>query len=283
MTYMQFHFLFIFPPILIMAAMAPAIRHRLGSRGFLGVLAVPIIAFVYTTPWDNYLVYRGIWWYGADRVVGTVGYVPIEEYMFFLLQPVLTGLFTLHLLARRRPDPGDPSVHPSGRNAGTEVAAASPRPLPGLRLEPPPARPGRMRVLGALPWFVLGAIGAGLLRTEAGLYMGLILAWAPPVVGFMWLYLGHELWRHIHVLGLAIGLPTLYLWVADAVAIRQGIWTISSEYTFGVNPFGLPVEEATFFLVTNVLSALGVLLFTIPGLHEHRAGTRTTASAGVHR
>jgi lycopene beta-cyclase len=274
MTYMQFHFLFIFPPILIMAALAPSIRHRLGSRGFLGLLAVPVIAFVYTTPWDNYLVYRGIWWYGADRVVGTVGYVPIEEYMFFLLQPVLTGLLTLHLLARRRPDPDDPSVAASGD--------AKLRVVPGLRLEPPPARPGRVRVLGALPWFALTAVGAGLLTTQSGLYMGLILAWAPPVVGFMWLYLGHELWRHIHVLGLAIGIPTLYLWVADAVAINQGIWTISPEYTFGVNPFGLPVEEATFFLVTNVLSALGVLLFTIPGLHEHRVRSRA-ADAGARR
>jgi lycopene beta-cyclase len=274
MTYMQFHFLFIFPPILVMAALAPSIRHRLGSRGFLGLFMVPVIAFVYTTPWDNYLVYRGIWWYGADRVVGTVGYVPIEEYMFFLLQPVLTGLLTLHLLARRRPDPGDPSVAASGD--------AKLRVVPGLRLEPPPKHPGRVRILGALPWFALGAVGAGLLTTQSGLYMGLILAWAPPVVGFMWLYLGHELWRHIHVLGLAIGIPTLYLWVADAVAIGQGIWTISPEYTFGVNPFGLPVEEATFFLVTNVLSALGVLLFTIPGLHEHRVGSRA-ADAGVER
>jgi lycopene beta-cyclase len=274
MTYMQFHFLFIFPPILVMAAMAPAIRHRLGTRGFLGVLAVPIIAFVYTTPWDNYLVFRGIWWYGPDRVVGTVGYVPIEEYMFFLLQPVLTGLFTLHLLARRRPAPGDPSA--SAVEGRREL-----RTIPGLRLEPPPSRPVRMRILGALPWFLVGILGAGLLTTQAGLYMGLILAWAPPVVGFMWLYLGHELWRHVHVIGLAVGLPTLYLWFADAVAIHQGIWTISSEYTFGVNPFGLPVEEATFFLVTNVLSVLGVLLFTIPGLHEHRTGTGTTASPGV--
>jgi lycopene beta-cyclase len=260
-TYLQFHFLFTIPPILLLLAGAPRIRGRIGTRGLLPILAVPPIAFLYTTPWDNYLVWRGIWWYGPDRVVGTIGYVPVEEYMFFILQPILTGLFTLHVLARRQ-------NAPSG-----DAQGAGPRPIPGLRLEPPPAHPGRVRVLGALPWFVLAGVGAGLLATTSGLYMGLILAWACPVAGLMWLYLGPRLWRHVHVLGLAVGVPTLYLWVADAVAIRQGIWTISPEYTFGWNPFGLPVEEATFFLVTNVLSAVGVLLFAIPGLPEHRASS----------
>ncbi len=268
MTYLQFHFLFTIPPILVMLAMAPRIRPYLGRRGFIPLLAVPPIAFVYTTPWDNYLVWRGIWWYGADRVVGTIGYVPVEEYLFFILQPILTGLFTLHVLARRR----DRVAVGCEGGDGAGPGAGGPGTLRGLRLEPPTSRPGLVRVAGALPWFVLGGVGAVLLGTTPGLYMGLILAWACPVVGLMWLYLGPELWRHVHVLGLAVGVPTLYLWIADAIAIAQGIWTISPEYTFGLNPFGLPIEEATFFLVTNVLSAIGVLLFAIPGLPEHARG-----------
>jgi lycopene beta-cyclase len=264
MTYMQFHFLFIFPPILVLLALAPGIRGRIGTRGLWPVAAVPLIAFLYTTPWDNYLVYRGVWWYGLDRVIGTVGYVPIEEYMFFLLQPVLTGLWTMHLLARR----GD-------------VAGGAPPPrfvprVPGLRLEPRPVRVWRARILTSLPWWALTAVGVVCLTTIPGLYMGLILAWASPVVALMWLFRGEELWRHIHVFGLAIGVPTVYLWVADAIAIHQGIWLISPEYTFGINPFGLPVEEATFFLITNVLSAVGVLLFAIPGIPEHQPSTRRT-------
>lgn len=267
MTYMQFHFIFTIPPILLLLALAPRIRPYLGTRGFTGVLAVPVIAFLYTTPWDNYLVWRGIWWYGEDRVVGTIGYVPIEEYMFFILQPILTGLFTLHVLARRE----GAVAEAVGRGARRGVSGdAKLRTIPGLRLEPAPAHPTRVRILGALPWLLLTAVGVGLLFTTPGLYMGLILAWAPPVVAAMWLYMGPALWRHVHVLGLGVGIPTLWLWVADTLAIRWGIWMISPEYTFGINPFGLPIEEATFFLVTNVLSAVGVLLFTIPGLPEHR-------------
>ena len=36
-----------------------------------------------------------------DRVVGTIGYVPIEEYLFFVLQCILTGLWLYWLLAHK--------------------------------------------------------------------------------------------------------------------------------------------------------------------------------------
>ena len=52
-----------------------------------------VIAVTYTTPWDNYLVFKKVWWYGPDKVVGVLGYVPIEEYMFFVLQTIMSGLF----------------------------------------------------------------------------------------------------------------------------------------------------------------------------------------------
>jgi lycopene beta-cyclase len=263
MTYLQFHLVFILPPLLLLALGAPRIRPRVGRRGWLPLLAVALIAFVYTTPWDNYLVYRGIWWYGPDRVVGTVGYVPVEEYLFFLLQPFLTGLFTFHVLARL---PG--------------AEAHGLRPIPGLRLEPEPARPEGVRWLGALPWFLLAGLGAWGLTTTSGLYMGLILAWAAPVVGAMWLYMGPRLWRMVHVMGLAVGVPTLWLWGADIVAMRAGIWEISRDYTLGPRPLGLPLEEATFFLITNVLVVVGVLLFALPGLPREMGGTAGDGDRG---
>jgi lycopene cyclase domain-containing protein len=55
--------------------------------------------------------------------------------------------------------------------------------------------------------------------------------------------------------------------VADAVAIWAGIWTISPDYTVGVSAFGLPLEEATFFLFTNLLVVQGVLLL-LYGSHK---------------
>jgi lycopene cyclase domain-containing protein len=58
-----------------------------------------VIAVVYTTPWDNYLVATGVWWYDPQLVTGLVlGWVPIEEYTFFIVQPILAGLWLLMLM-----------------------------------------------------------------------------------------------------------------------------------------------------------------------------------------
>ena len=49
-----------------------------------------VIAVSYTTLWDNYLVATRVWWYKPDLVAGfTIGWVPIEEYTFFIVQPLL--------------------------------------------------------------------------------------------------------------------------------------------------------------------------------------------------
>ncbi len=204
---------------------------------------MPPIALAYTTPWDNYLVWKGVWYYGADRVIGTIGFVPIEEYLFFVLQPLLAGSVLYWLLGRVV--------------AGDGLAAR-------------PTRPALVRVAGAAPWVVAALIGVALLRTQDGTYMGLILAWASPVNALMLLFMGPAFWRARRAVLPAIALPTLYLWVADATAIRLGIWAISDRYTFGVEPLGLPVEEATFFFVTTVISVFGVMLFLVPGMREFR-------------
>jgi lycopene cyclase domain-containing protein len=234
MSYLAFHFVFIIPPILLMAATLP--RPLAGVGGRRGLLAIPIlclIAFTYTTPWDNYLVAREVWWYGPDRVWATVAHVPVEEYLFFILQPILTGLFLYQYLGRV-------SLPDVSKDATARAAWG-----------------------GAAFFGVLTVLGFVLLAREAesGVYLGLILGWAPPVLAGMWLYDGILLWRLRRVLLVAVGLPTVYLWVADAFAIHNGIWTISSTFTLGLNPFGLPVEEATFFLMTNLLVVKGVLLF----------------------
>ena len=57
-----------------------------------------LIALLYTTPWDNYLVATGVWWYDPSLVTGVVlGWVPIEEYTFFILQPILVGVWLVLL------------------------------------------------------------------------------------------------------------------------------------------------------------------------------------------
>ena len=66
---------------------------RLTSENARSAVVLAALALLYTTPWDNYLVYKGIWTYPSDRVAISIGYVPLEEYSFFVLQTMITVLW----------------------------------------------------------------------------------------------------------------------------------------------------------------------------------------------
>lgn len=239
MSYAAFHVVFLLPPIFVLATTLPqSIRTIGGQRAHWALPTVCFAAFFYTTPWDNYLVSQGVWWYGPGRVLATIGYVPLEEYLFFFLQPVLTGLFLFRYLAR--------SAAPTSPHG---VALAS--------------------WIGAVFFTGCTVVGCMLLGmgNDHGFYLGLVLSWSAPLLAGMWLYDGETLWRYRRTLTFTIGIPTLYLWIADTVAINSGIWTISDQYTLGIALLNLPIEEATFFLMTNALVVKGLLLL-LYGSHD---------------
>jgi lycopene cyclase domain-containing protein len=228
-SYLAFLLVFIVPPLLALAWTQRRRLRGIHPRAGLFLALMAVIALIYTTPWDNYLIWRGVWNYGSDRVVGTIGYVPVEEYLFFLLQPLLTGLWLCSLL---------PTSTSMARSAS--------------------------RWTGALVYAAAAVAGALLLTFEKGTYLGLILAWAAPVLALQWAYAGREIWARRRVFALAVGIPTLYLWMADAVAIYLEIWRISPAHTLGPSLGVLPLEEAVFFLVTNLLVVQGMILFLHP-------------------
>ena len=236
MTYLQFHLVFILLPLLLLAFLAyRAVQQGRVPRAVLIALGVHVLlALVYTTPWDNLLVARGVWGYGENRVLFTLGWVPFEEYLFFVLQTLLTGLWVL-LLQRRKV------------SAHSDISAA-----PAVRL------------VGALAWLGLAAAGVLALSTQRGLYFGMIAAWAAPILALQWGFGGDLLLRRPLVLTLGFLLPTLYLWLADRLALGLGIWWISPDLSSSLAIFGLPVEEALFFLLTNLLVVFGMTLALEP-------------------
>jgi lycopene cyclase domain-containing protein len=243
-TYLEFHAAFIAPPLFVLGVAAWRVHRSLGSRAPWAIWAVPPIALIYTAPWDNYLIQKGVWYYGIDRVVGTIWYVPIEEYLFFLLQPLLAGALLYVLLART---------------------------LERYGPAPPPVRPRRVRTVGTTCWLAVGVIGLALLATDPTTYLGLILVWFAPVIAVMWFFQGDTMWRVRRAAIPTIAIPTVYLWLADRFALASGIWAISDRYTVGLELVDLPIEEATFFLMATVISVCGLLLFLlprVPGLHE---------------
>ncbi|HMB94000.1 MAG TPA: lycopene cyclase domain-containing protein [Rhodothermales bacterium] len=247
MSYLTFLVVFLLPPILALSLTQP--RPLAGVGGLRARVTLPLmclIAFLYTTPWDNYLVYKGVWDYGLDRVLATIGYVPLEEYLFFLLQPVLCGLFLYQVLAR-------------------------------WKLSVPKEMTPKAQWIGASLYFFISVLGLWLLVSGEPryLYLGLILAWACPVLLGMWFYAGAFIWRYRKPCLIALVIPTLYLWIADALAIRWGIWNIADRYSLNFDPLGLPVEEAAFFLMTNLLVVQGSMLFLFGDrIAETRQGSK---------
>ncbi len=98
MSYGQFLVVFLVLPIVVLGV---ALRQRLSARYLRAMAILALVAFAYTTPWDNLIVALGVWTYDRSLIAGIViGYVPLEEYLFYGLQTILTGLV---LLALRRP------------------------------------------------------------------------------------------------------------------------------------------------------------------------------------
>ena len=91
----------------------------------------------------------GVWWYDPALVTGIVlGWVPLEEYTFFVLQPILIGLWLIWL-ARRLP------VAPDGGSVRARVNSVA---------------------VVAVVWFA--ALIMLISGWKPGTYLALELAWA---------------------------------------------------------------------------------------------------------
>jgi putative membrane protein len=94
-----------------------------------------------------------------------------------------------------------------------------------------------------------------------GTYLSLELAWALLPIMIQIGFGGDILRRYARLVVLSIGGMTLYLCLADFLAIGSGTWEIDSAQSLHWLIAGvLPVEEIVFFLLTNTLITFGVVL-----------------------
>lgn len=191
-----------------------------------------LLAVAYTTPWDNYLVATGVWTYDPKLISGLVlGWVPIEEYTFFVLETVLTGVWWW-FLARR--------LIPAG--------------------EFRPARTGRIALPAVLVMVWLGGVYVLISGWKPGTYLCLTLVWALPAIAGQLAFGADILWHFRKLVAMAILPLFLYLSAADALAISAGTWTIDPAQSTGIFIGMLPIEEAVFFLATVMLIGFGLTL-----------------------
>lgn len=98
MSYLAFLLIFLLPPLALLVA---ALRGRITAASGRVLALTALAAFLYTAPWDNAIVLNGVWSFSPAHVLNIViGVVPLEEYMFYVAQVLVTGLFALWLLAR---------------------------------------------------------------------------------------------------------------------------------------------------------------------------------------
>jgi lycopene cyclase domain-containing protein len=201
----------------------PRFNVRAWARG-VGVLS--LIASIWTTPWDNLMVYLGVWAYPPNAVLGTIGYIPIEEQIFFVLQTALTGAW-FGLVCRMGP--------PQPR-----------RPVP--------------RVVGAGVSLVLVGFGGWLIAADY-LYLGSTLFWFCLPLALQLGYGADRLSRFGWSLCWGFLPPTILLVMVDALAIKAGTWSFPHDGMVGLYFGPLPLEELVFFAVTNLLVVTGLALW----------------------
>ncbi len=247
LTYLEFHAVFVLPPIALLTWLA--IRREdawFDRRSLSGLAILLVLAVIYTTPWDNLLIAEGVWWYGEGTTLVTFWHAPLGEYLFFVLQPILTCLWLFQFLDVRELSLRIPTSH---------------------------------RLLGAAGGLAVSAVGLALLFwTTSTYYLGAILFWAGPILAIQWSFGITYVWHARRLVALGVAVPTVYLWIADWIAIDMGIWVISPIHTTGYTLLGLPIEEALFFLVTNVFAVQTLVLYVwlLDRQHELPALERAT-------
>ena len=239
MTYFGFLLHFLVIPILLLLIVNWREKDKAtpgfdNTRTWHVILIHILIAVIYTTPWDNYLVATGVWYYNPELVTGIVfGYVPLEEYTFFVLETLMIGLWWWTLARREFFLPKHPF-----------------RPSKALR----------SWTLGLLAALWAASLSVLLSGWEPGTYLAITLTWALPAIAPQLAFGADILWHYRRLLGTVILSGAGYLSAMDARAIGSGTWTIDPAQSTGILIGILPVEEAVFFVVTVVLVSFGITL-----------------------
>ena len=234
MTYFRFHLFFNLPPLVLLVALnlGPWVWEEVVAFGWV-LLAV----MVFTTPWDNFAAKWGIWGFPREKYSLRIGYLPVEEYAFFLLQSV-NVMLAVRALFHFFP----------GWQTGRET----------------PIDIWTLICLGVsiIPWLVI-TWQIRLMRRKRGpcVNYAIHLAWFLPVIYAQWIFAPSLFFGHAGLLALLTGMFGVYYTLADLAAVRAGTWFFDEKQITGLKLGGvLPWEEIAFFFLTSLLVAQSYLL-----------------------
>nr|POF14288.1 bifunctional lycopene cyclase/phytoene synthase [Quercus suber] len=251
------HLLYTIPPALALSLLYFPLSSKLDLYKVLFLVSIAVLS---TIPWDSYLIRTNIWSYPPSAVLGlTLFHIPLEEVFFFVVQTYNTSL--LYLLLSK---PILHSCYLVKEERGTRTATTW----------------RYIKIAGQLLLALTIKKATDFIRAEGPLtYLGLILVWAVPFLLLLW-SLAYQFLLSLPLTStlVPIVLPTLYLWVVDTLALRRGTWVISAATKTGWEVWsGLEMEEAIFFLLTNMLIVCGLVAFdnamavlnTFPAHYHH--------------
>ncbi|KAJ3043124.1 hypothetical protein HDV00_005739 [Rhizophlyctis rosea] len=232
LTYAQVHALFTVPIATLLFLLA---RPLIYTPERIILIFLLTCALFYTTPWDNYIISQGAWSYPPGRATDSpFGYVPVEEYFFFVVQTFMSTLFAI-LVTRW-------DLHVLTLKTSSEGTS------PAVRYGP---------IAAALSLAVWGWTAGK--PSSLNFYLGSICWWVMPILAFQWWIAGTYIWRNRRKAVLGIMLPTAYLCFVDHTALREGVWIIHSGTSTGwMITKHLPFEEALFFFLSNCMVVCGV-------------------------
>ncbi len=235
MTYLRFHLLFNLPPLVLLLALNWPEPLAGGEAAAFGWVLLAVMVF--TTPWDNLAAKWGIWGFPREKYSRRIGYLPVEEYAFFVLQSV-NVMLAVRALFRFFPD------WETGAEGGIDRVT--------------------LILLGAslLVWLIVAAQLRWLRqKVGPGVNYAIHLAWFLPVIYFQWILLPPLFLGHAGLLALVTAVFGIYYTLADLVAVRGGTWFFDEKQITGLKLAGvLPWEEIAFFFLTSLLVAQSYLL-----------------------
>ena len=274
-TYLQFHYIWILPMIFGLLISAKKIFYPntgidwYAKYTIISSLLLCFVATAYTTPWDNFLVWRHIWAYVAGKsptVWFTIAYVPIEEYSYFNLETILVCLLWFWQFPNVDEIKLPPSSHLCKSNS-----SANDKNTPAMhKWQKQFQTTRRYGYLVLITCFLFGAYcihASGGICFESvehftkdslyglfgfdseyqyyrdhkhnvnqdtelsgSLYLGLILVWVVPIMMLQW-YIGAEaLIANGQKLRKIIFTSTVYLCISDNWAIHHDVWHINGRY-----------------------------------------------------
>lgn len=196
------------------------------------------LALIYTIPWFYFVIQNGALTYSTEKVLATVRLVPIEDCVFVVAHTVMTSLWTLLCTWW--------SIHPCLNFNHDKTSHQLIRWIPISTLSFLTVKGYRMMTIPGLNTF----------------YLGSILCWACPAIILLWYGTGNYFVKRFKSYLIAIAAPTLFMCRVSQIVMNNNIRHVNAQTS--LNAFvaeHLPIEDALFFLVSNVIIVLAVSSF----------------------